>query len=61
LHAKVFLFEEEDRRCWVVGSSNLTAGGLGKYSEVSLRGYHPSDFLAVSGAVVRLISEARPF
>ena len=61
LHAKVFLFEEADRWCWIVGSSNLTPGGLGKNSEVSLRGFHPSDFVAVDGAVLRLMSEAHPY
>jgi phosphatidylserine/phosphatidylglycerophosphate/cardiolipin synthase-like enzyme len=61
LHAKVFLFEEDDRSCWVVGSSNLTPGGLGKNSEVSLRGFHPSDFGSVREAVVRLTSEAQPY
>jgi hypothetical protein len=61
LHAKVYLFEEEGRCCWVVGSSNMTAGGLGKNSEVSLRGFHDSDFGAVHRSVQQLVGESMPY
>jgi phosphatidylserine/phosphatidylglycerophosphate/cardiolipin synthase-like enzyme len=60
LHAKVFLFEIPGRTCWVVGSSNLSHGGLRVNEEVNLRGYHPLDFDAVSGAAQRLVAEAWP-
>lgn len=61
LHAKAYLFEEEGRCCWVVGSSNLTAGGLTNNSEVSLRGFHPADYRAVRGSVLRLVADAEPY
>jgi phosphatidylserine/phosphatidylglycerophosphate/cardiolipin synthase-like enzyme len=61
LHAKVYLFEEEGRCCWVVGSSNMTTGGLGKNSEVSLRGFHDSDFGAVHKSVLQLIGDSQPY
>lgn len=61
LHAKAFLFEEEGRCCWIVGSSNLTAGGLQKNAEVSLRGYHEDDYAAVRRNVQLLITASRPY
>lgn len=61
LHAKAFLFEEEGRMCWVVGSSNLTGGGLRTNSEANLRGHHESDYASVRSAVNALVAAARPY
>jgi phosphatidylserine/phosphatidylglycerophosphate/cardiolipin synthase-like enzyme len=61
LHAKVYLFEEEGRCCWVVGSSNMTGGGLSKNTEVNLRGFHEADFAAVRRAVQHLVAESQPY
>lgn len=61
LHAKVFLFEEEGRCCWMVGSSNLTGGGLGANAEVNLRGYHEADYEAVRRSVQSLVGASRPY
>jgi phosphatidylserine/phosphatidylglycerophosphate/cardiolipin synthase-like enzyme len=60
LHAKVFLFEEDSRVCWVVGSSNLTAGGVARNEELNLRGFHREDFKQVAEAARELLQEAVP-
>lgn len=61
LHAKAFLFEEEGRCCWIVGSSNLTSGGLGTNAEVNLRGFHPTDYQAVRRSVQNLLGASHPY
>jgi len=61
LHAKVFLLEQTDQACWVVGSSNLTLGGLSDNAEANLRGFHPGDFNAVRSQAETLVAAARPF
>lgn len=60
LHAKVYLFEEPRRRCWVVGSSNLTGSGLGNPDEVNLKGFHPSDYELVETFADSIKDGARP-
>jgi len=60
LHAKIYLFAEEGRCCWIVGSSNLTGGGLGKNTEVNLRGFHAEDYAVVRASVVALVSASEP-
>jgi len=58
LHAKVYLFEEPNRVCWAVGSSNLTQGGLLRNEELSLRGYRFEDYSIVRKTVCSIISDA---
>ena len=47
LHAKTFLFRRGDKVCWVVGSSNLTAGGLSRNTEANVAGYQIIDYQTV--------------
>ena len=61
LHAKVYLMEEANRCCWIVGSSNMTGGGLADNAEVSLRGFHPADYGAVHTAVTDFVRASAPF
>lgn len=46
LHAKVYLMETSDSRCFfAVGSSNLTYQGMGaRWSECNVRGFHDGEF-----------------
>jgi len=60
LHAKTFLFRRGDKVCWVVGSSNLTAGGLSKNTELNVAGYVVADYQAVYSQVKGIIEAARP-
>ena len=59
LHAKVYVLEEDARGCWIVGSSNMSAGGLENNEEVNLRGYHPADLQEVRQAAAHLVAQAR--
>lgn len=59
LHAKLLLFDAGDRACWVVGSSNLSASGLGYNEEVNLRGFHPDDYREVERRAQQIIDESR--
>ena len=61
LHAKIYLFAERSRVCWIVGSTNLTAGGFGNNAEVNLRGFHPVDYAQVERMAATIISEATPY
>ena len=58
LHAKVYLFKRGDRVCWVVGSSNLTFGGLSKNTEVNVTGYRQVEYLQVVAEVNKIKDEA---
>ena len=60
VHAKVYLLEDETRVCWVVGSSNLTAGGLRENCEINMRGFHPDDYRQVRHTVESIVSSSRP-
>ena len=61
LHAKIYVFEEEQRHCWIVGSSNLSSGGLRDNEEVNLRGYHPEDFRGIRAFANAIAAEAQPY
>lgn len=58
LHAKVYLFKRGARVCWVVGSSNLTYGGLSENTEVNVTGYRQVEFLQVASQVDKIKNEA---
>ena len=58
LHAKVYLFKRGDRVCWIVGSSNLTLGGLSENTEVNVAGYRYEDYLQVATEVNKIKGEA---
>ena len=60
LHAKLLLFREVDRVCWVTGSSNLTRSGLMLNQETNIRGFHPSDFEIFRSFADQLIERSRP-
>ena len=60
LHAKIFLFRRGNKVCWVVGSSNLTAGGLSLNTEVNIAGYQMTDYETVYSEVQQIIGDARP-
>ena len=61
LHAKIYLFSEQARRCWVVGSTNLTVGGLRNNEEVNLRGFHPDDYAQVEHMATQIVDAAAPY
>ena len=58
LHAKVYLFKRGDRVCWIVGSSNLTFGGLSKNTEVNIVGYRHNEYLQVVTEVNKIKDKA---
>ena len=60
LHAKTFLFRRGTQVFWVVGSSNLTKGGLVLNEEVNVAGYRLSDYQTVYSQVEEIIEYARP-
>lgn len=60
LHAKTFLFRRGTQVFWVVGSSNLTKGGLASNEEVNVAGYRLSDYQTVHSQVVEIIDYAQP-
>jgi hypothetical protein len=61
LHAKVYLFEQADRRLWLVGSTNLSRGGFGQNEEVNLRGFHPDDYAQVEFLARQIVAQAYPY
>lgn len=61
VHAKIYMLGESaegGRKCWVVGSSNLTHHGLNINEEVNLQGHHEEDYSTVDNMVDNLISNA---
>ena len=60
LHAKTFLLRRGDKVCWVVGSSNLTAGGFSRNTEVNVAGYQIIDYQTVYSQVQGIIGGAYP-
>jgi len=44
LHAKIYLFEEEARCRWFLGSHNLTVAGLSRWRDVTLTGYRKPEY-----------------
>lgn len=60
LHAKAYLLQEQERLMWIVGSSNLTSGGLERNAEISLRGYHQAEYGVVRRQVMELIDASAP-
>ena len=60
LHAKAFLFKRGNKVCWVVGSSNLTAGGLSFNTELNVAGYKVDDYQMVYSQVQGIIDGALP-
>jgi len=60
LHAKVYLFRRGDKVCWVVGSSNLTHGGLSGNTEINVAGYRIADYREVLSQVEEIIDGAYP-
>ena len=61
LHAKAYLFKRGDRVCWIVGSSNLTFGGLSENTEVNVAGYRYEEYLQVATEVNKIKGEAYIF
>lgn len=60
LHAKVYLMESSDRRCFfAVGSSNLTYQGMGaRWSECNVRGFHDGEYELIRRHAFKLAWES---
>ncbi len=61
LHAKIYIFQADERSCWIVGSTNLSSGGFRENEEVNLRGYHPEDFQGVQAFAKTIAAESEPY
>lgn len=61
LHSKLYLFKQKnEKRFYAIGSSNLTAQGLGfGWVECNAFGYHGSDYLVLDQAAVRISRDRR--
>jgi len=61
LHSKLYLFKQNnERRFYAIGSSNLTAQGLGfGWLECNAFGYHRSDYLVLDQAAGRISEDRR--
>ena len=60
LHAKVYLMESSDKRCFfAVGSSNLTYQGMGaRWSECNVRGFHDGEYELIRRHTFKLAYES---
>jgi hypothetical protein len=61
LHAKVALFDFGDRKAWMVGSSNVTRGGVRDNAEINLVGYRAPEYEMVASSVDEIVTNASVF
>jgi len=60
LHAKLFLFKEQEKVCWAIGSSNLTRFGLASNEETNIRGFHTADYVIFRQFAQSLLDKSEP-